>query len=143
MTNNEERRVRARHDVTQVYRRQGVKRTASRQDLPRGDMIISDHPNPNNSSSSADDDIDDDTYPHPRLVLMKKVWLVQVGAGQQQMKKLKKRSRKKMIVEQRHLGPHLIGLLEGKGSHETSPRPLFGNFLACYLGCASPNMSQM
>jgi hypothetical protein len=99
MTDNEERRVRARHDVTQVYRRQGVKRTASRQDLPRGDMIISGDPNPNNSSSISDDDIEDDTYiPSPGLVLMENIWLVQVGVGQQQMKKLKKRSRKKMMM---------------------------------------------
>jgi hypothetical protein len=67
MSNNEERRVKARHYVTQFYQRRGVKRTSSRRDLPRGDMTISGDPNPNNSSSSSDDDIEDDTYvPSPQ-----------------------------------------------------------------------------
>jgi hypothetical protein len=51
----EEMRVKARHDVTQFYKRRGVKRTTSRQDLPRGDMTISSDPNPGANSSSEDD----------------------------------------------------------------------------------------
>jgi hypothetical protein len=63
----EERRVKARHDVTQFYQRRGVKRTTSRQDLPRGDMTISSDPNSCANSSSEDDDVEDDTYmPSPR-----------------------------------------------------------------------------
>jgi hypothetical protein len=81
-TNNEERRVRARHDVTQVYRRQGVRRTASQQDLPRGDMIINGDPNPNNSSSSSDDDIEDNTYiPSPRACPHGKGFASASGSG--------------------------------------------------------------
>jgi hypothetical protein len=59
MSDNEERRVKARHDVTQFYQR---KKDVSRREMPRGVMIISDDPNPDNSSSSLDDDIEDDTY---------------------------------------------------------------------------------
>jgi hypothetical protein len=60
--NEEERRLKARHDVTQYYQRRSFKRTVSRQDLPRGGMTISDVPNPNSSSDSSDDDVEDDTY---------------------------------------------------------------------------------
>jgi hypothetical protein len=66
LDHEEERRVKARHDVSQFYQRRGFKRT-SRQDLRRGDMIISDDPNPSTNSSSEDDDVEDDTYiPSPR-----------------------------------------------------------------------------
>jgi hypothetical protein len=80
----EERWVKARHDVTQFYQRRGVKRSTSRQDLPRGDMTISDDPNPNANNSPKDDDVEDDTHiSHlPRLVLMVKDWQVLVAAGQ-------------------------------------------------------------
>jgi hypothetical protein len=57
-----ERRVKARHDATQFYQWRGVKRTTSRQDLPRGDMTISGDPDPSTNSSSEDDDVEDDTY---------------------------------------------------------------------------------
>jgi hypothetical protein len=64
MSANEERRVKARHDVTQFYQR---KNDVSRREIPRGVMTISGNPNPDNSSSSSDDDIEDDTYvPSPR-----------------------------------------------------------------------------
>jgi hypothetical protein len=53
-----ERWVKARHDVTQFYLRKGVKRTTNRQDLPRGDMTISDDPNPSANNSSKDDDVE-------------------------------------------------------------------------------------
>jgi hypothetical protein len=68
MSNHEEeRRVKARHTVTQFYQWRGVKRTTSLQDLPRGDITISGDPNPSASSSSEDDDVEDDTYmPSPR-----------------------------------------------------------------------------
>jgi hypothetical protein len=58
----EERRVKVRHDVTQFYKRRGVKRITSRQDLPRGDMTISGDLNPSANSSSEDDDVEDDIY---------------------------------------------------------------------------------
>jgi hypothetical protein len=59
MSDNEERRVKVRHDVTQFYQR---KKYVLRREVPRGVMTISGDPNPNNSSSSSDDDIEDDTY---------------------------------------------------------------------------------
>jgi hypothetical protein len=63
----DERRVKARHNVTQYYQRRSFKRTTSQQDLPRGDMKVSGEPSPDNSNSSSDDDIEDDTYiPSPR-----------------------------------------------------------------------------
>jgi hypothetical protein len=64
MSANEERRVMARHDMTQFYQR---KKDVSRREMPRGVMTISGDPNPDNSSSRSDDDIEDDTYmPSPR-----------------------------------------------------------------------------
>jgi hypothetical protein len=64
MSYNEERRVKARHDVTQFYQR---KKDVSRREMPRGVMTISGDSNPDNSSSSSDDDIEDVTYvPSPR-----------------------------------------------------------------------------
>jgi hypothetical protein len=63
MSDNEERRVKTRHDVTQFYQR---RKDVSRE-MPRGVMTISGDSNPDNSSSSSDDDIEDDTYvPSPR-----------------------------------------------------------------------------
>jgi hypothetical protein len=64
--NEEERRVKARHDVTQYYQRRSVKRTTSQQQLPRGDMLINGAPD-SNANSSSDDDVEDETYmPSPR-----------------------------------------------------------------------------
>jgi hypothetical protein len=66
MADDEQRRVKVRHDVTQYYQRRGVQRTTCRQDMPRGDMTISSDPDPNTNSSS-DDDVEDETYvPSPR-----------------------------------------------------------------------------
>jgi hypothetical protein len=62
MLDNKERRVKARHDVTQYYHRRSFKRTMSGQNLPRGDMTVSNVPNPNSSNNSSDDDVKDDTY---------------------------------------------------------------------------------
>jgi hypothetical protein len=59
MSDNEERRVKASHGVTQFYQ---TKKDVSRREMPRGVMIISGDPNPDNSSSSSDDDIEDGTY---------------------------------------------------------------------------------
>jgi hypothetical protein len=59
MSDNEERRVKTSHDVTQFYQR---KNDASRKEMPRGVMTIDGDPNPDNSSSSSDDDIVDGTY---------------------------------------------------------------------------------
>jgi hypothetical protein len=62
-----ERRVKARHDVTQFYQRRWVKRTTSQQDLPRGDMTINGDPKPSANSSSEGDDVENGTYmPSPR-----------------------------------------------------------------------------
>jgi hypothetical protein len=64
MSDNKERRVKARYDVTQFYQRRN---DMSRREMTRGVMTISGDPNPDNSSSSSDDDIEDDTYvPSPR-----------------------------------------------------------------------------
>jgi hypothetical protein len=59
MLDNEERRVKARNDVTQFYQRRN---DVSRREMPRGAMIISGDSNPDNSSSNSDDDIEDDIY---------------------------------------------------------------------------------
>jgi hypothetical protein len=60
----EERRVKARlgRDVSKFYQRRSFKRTMSQKELPKGDLIIGDMPNPNSSSDSSDDDVEDDTY---------------------------------------------------------------------------------
>jgi hypothetical protein len=64
MSDNKERRVKARHDMTQFYQR---KNDVSRREMPRGVITISGDPNLDNSSNSSDDDIEDDTYvPSPR-----------------------------------------------------------------------------
>jgi hypothetical protein len=64
MSDNEERRVKARHDVTQFYQRM---KDVSRREIPRGVMTISGDSNPDNSFNSSGDDIEDDTYvPSPR-----------------------------------------------------------------------------
>jgi hypothetical protein len=46
MSDNEERRVKARHEVTQTYQRRPMKKTVSRRELPRADMAIEDNPSP-------------------------------------------------------------------------------------------------
>jgi hypothetical protein len=64
MSDNEERRVKSKHDVTQFYQRM---KDVLRREMPRGVMTISDDLNPDNSFSNSDDDIEDDTYvPSPR-----------------------------------------------------------------------------
>jgi hypothetical protein len=40
-------------------------------------------------------------------------------------------------------GSSALELLEGEGSKETNPHPLFERFLACSLRCASPNILSM
>jgi hypothetical protein len=79
MSDNEERRVNVRHDVTQFYQR---KNDVSRRKIPRGVMTISGDPNLDNSSSSPDDDIDDATYmPSPRARPHKKGLASASGSG--------------------------------------------------------------
>jgi hypothetical protein len=57
MLGHGERRVKARHEITQFYERRR---------LPRGDMTIGDDPDPNDNISS-DEDVEDETYvPSPR-----------------------------------------------------------------------------
>jgi hypothetical protein len=68
MSDNKERRVKAMHEVMQYYQRRSFKRTTSRHNLPRGDMTISNVPNPDSSNSCSDDDVEDDTYiPSPQV----------------------------------------------------------------------------
>jgi hypothetical protein len=59
MSDNEERRVKASHELTQFYQR---RKDVSRKEMPIGDMTINGDPNPDNSSISLDNDIKDDTY---------------------------------------------------------------------------------
>jgi hypothetical protein len=57
MSDHGERRVKARHKITQFYERRR---------LPQGDMMIGDDPDPNDNCSS-DEDVEDETYvPSPR-----------------------------------------------------------------------------
>jgi hypothetical protein len=65
MSDDEERRVKARHDVTQFYQR---KRLVFRRELPRDDMIIEENPSlAREEEGSEDDDVEDDTYaPSPQ-----------------------------------------------------------------------------
>jgi hypothetical protein len=56
MSGNEERRVKARQEITQFYKGRR---------LPRGDMMISGDPNPNANSSSDDDAEDETCLPSP------------------------------------------------------------------------------
>jgi hypothetical protein len=57
MSGHRERRVKAKHEITQFYKRRR---------LPRGDMIINDDLDPNDNNSS-DEDEEDETYvPSPR-----------------------------------------------------------------------------
>jgi hypothetical protein len=96
MLDNEERRVKARHDVTQFYQR---KKDVSRREMPRGVMTISGDPNPDNSSSSSDDDIEDGTYmPSPRARPHGKGLASAVAAGRGEMMKLRKKLRKGLMV---------------------------------------------
>jgi hypothetical protein len=79
MLDNEERRVKTRHDGTQFYQR---KKDVSRREMPRGVMTISGDPNRDNSSSSSDDDIEDDTYvPSPRAQPHRKGLASASGSG--------------------------------------------------------------
>jgi hypothetical protein len=63
--NEEERRVKARHDVTQFYQR---KKVVSRRELPCANMTIEENPSPAREvESSEDGDVEDETYvPSPR-----------------------------------------------------------------------------
>jgi hypothetical protein len=65
--NEEERRVKARHDVAQFYQRHPSKRTVSRRELPRADTTIETQSPAREEASSAEDDVEDETYlPSPR-----------------------------------------------------------------------------
>jgi hypothetical protein len=66
LNNEEERRVKARHDVTQFYQR---KKVVSRRDLPRVDMIVDENPSlAREVESSEDEDVEDETYmPSPQV----------------------------------------------------------------------------
>jgi hypothetical protein len=57
MSDHGERRINARHEITQFYERRR---------LPRGDMMIGDDPDPNDNSSS-NEGVEDETYvPSPQ-----------------------------------------------------------------------------
>jgi hypothetical protein len=60
ISENEERRVKARHDVTQFYQR---RKLVSRRELPQADMTIEDNSSlAREEDSLEDDDVEDDTY---------------------------------------------------------------------------------
>jgi hypothetical protein len=60
MSDDEERRVKARHDVTQFYQRRKI---VSRRELPRDDMTIEENPSPAREEEGLEDDYkEDDTY---------------------------------------------------------------------------------
>jgi hypothetical protein len=65
MLGNEERRVKARHEITQYYERRKV---VTRRELPRADMIIEGEPSAAREEASSEDyDVEDETYvPSPR-----------------------------------------------------------------------------
>jgi hypothetical protein len=96
MSDNEERRVKARHDVTQFYQR---KNDMSRKEMARGVMTISGDPNLDNSSGSSDDDIKDDTYvPSPRARPYEKGVASASGSGLGEMMKLRKKLMKGLMM---------------------------------------------
>jgi hypothetical protein len=60
MSDNEERRVKARHEVTQYYERRKV---VTRRELSRADITINGEPSGDREeASSEDDDVEDETY---------------------------------------------------------------------------------
>jgi hypothetical protein len=65
MSSKKERRVKARNEVTQYYKRIKV---VTRRELPRADMTIEGEPSAaREEASSEDDDVEDETYvPSPR-----------------------------------------------------------------------------
>jgi hypothetical protein len=65
MSGNEERRVKARHEVTQYYERRKV---VTRRELPRANMTIEGEPSAAREEASlVDDVVEDETYvPSPR-----------------------------------------------------------------------------
>jgi hypothetical protein len=65
MSGNEERRVKARHEVTQYYERRKV---VTRRELPRAGMAIEGEPSAAREEASSEDaDVEDETYvPSPR-----------------------------------------------------------------------------
>jgi hypothetical protein len=85
MPDNEERRIKARHEVTQYYERRKV---VTRRELPRADMTIDGEPSAaRGEESSKDDDAEDETYvpspwAHPHAVERALLVLVLVAAGQ-------------------------------------------------------------
>jgi hypothetical protein len=115
MSDDEERRVKARHDVTQFYQRRKI---VSRRELPRGDMSIEgDQSLAREEESSEDDNVEDDTYiPSPVLILMEREngLLVLVAVGQQEMTFRRKmmvlmvRRRKKRLMLRRSAIRHML-----------------------------------
>jgi hypothetical protein len=65
--NEEERRMKARHNVKQFYQRHPSKRTMSRNELPQAEMTIETQNPAREDASSDEDDVEDETYlPSPR-----------------------------------------------------------------------------
>jgi hypothetical protein len=66
MSNNEEeRRVKARHHVTQFYQRRSIKRTVSQQDLSRGSLTVEGGSDSSHNTANSNDE--KETYvPSPR-----------------------------------------------------------------------------
>jgi hypothetical protein len=81
MSGNEERRVKARQEITQFYKGRR---------LPRGDMMISGDPNPNANSRMMMLKMRHVCH-LPRLVLMEKGWQVLVAAGWLGMRRLRRK----------------------------------------------------
>jgi hypothetical protein len=67
MSNHEEERcVKARHDVAQYYQKRSIKRTVSRQDLPRGNLIVEGGFDSSNNNTSFDDEEEETYVPRPQ-----------------------------------------------------------------------------
>jgi hypothetical protein len=88
--NEEERRVKARHDVTQFYQRRKI---MSRRELPWVDMTIEENPSPaREEESSEDDNVKDDTYmPSPQAPIVAKERALLVVVELQKFKRKKKK----------------------------------------------------
>jgi hypothetical protein len=106
MSGHGERRVKARHEITQFY---------ERRKLPRGDMMIGDDPNPNNNSLG--EDVEDETYvPSPRARPHDKGLASSSGSGAMRDEELKKmmvmrvKRMKKYLMLKRSTLHHMLTL---------------------------------
>jgi hypothetical protein len=104
MSDNEERRVKARHEVTHTYQCRPIKKVMSRREQPRADMTIEDNPSPTREEESSEgDDVEDDSYmPSPRAPIHGRGKGLasgnSSGSGQQGIKKLRRKLQKMMTL---------------------------------------------